>query len=90
MQSLPGGSCTEEMLCKYGYMPLKYNPIDPKKVPLDEKYFNFICEYPKFPLMKNKKRIDPIIEEIQMAQDFTLKTEFGLPKPNLKASYVRF
>nr|WRQ64747.1 polyprotein 2 [Patatavirales sp.] len=77
------------MLSKYGFAPLEYKPIfDVNKIPLDQKYFNFICEYPKFPLMKNKKRLDPIIEEIQMAQDFTLKTEFGLPKPNLKASYL--
>lgn len=88
LQSLPGGSCTEEMLHKYMYTPLKFEPIEPEKVALDAKYFNFICKYPKFPLMKNKKKRDPIIEEVQMAQDFVLNTEYGLPKPNLKASYI--
>lgn len=88
MQSLPGGSCTEEMLHKYAYSPLKYEPIDPDKVALDAMYFNFICKYPKFPLMKNKKKRDPIIEEVQMAQDFIMMSEYGLPKPNLRASYI--
>ena len=88
MHSLPGGSCTEEMLHKYAFSPLKYEPIDPEKVALDAKFFNFICKYPKFTLMKNKKRRDPIIEEVQMAQDFVMNTEYGLPKPNLKASYI--
>lgn len=66
----------------------KYKVEEPiKSHPLDKHHFNDVGHYPKFPFMKNKKRLDPIVRDFLFMSDSEFETGYGLPKPNLQASY---
>lgn len=86
-QSLLGTRAKKSSLEEYNFYKLNFEFCDVDKIPLDERFFNFICKYPKFPLMKNKRKIDPIIQQIVVEDDVSMDTSYGLPKPNLEASY---
>lgn len=88
-QSLLGAAARKSSLERYNFLNLNFEYIDNvNKIPLDNRFFNFICKYPKFPLMKNKRKIDPIIQKVQLVDGVEMPTSYGLPRPNLEASYL--
>jgi len=84
--SIPGGICSVECLQTLPFVDSRIVPVE-EEVPLDHNYFNVIGKFPKFPLMKNKKKRDPIITKALVVSNLEIETGHGLPRMNLDASY---
>ncbi len=89
-QAIPGGYCDLESLKKtlpFNQETLIYNANFSDRIDLNFNYFNYVGEILKFPLMRNKRKRDPLIKEYCIKNNVKIKTDYGLPTMNLKASY---
>lgn len=54
---------------------------------IDPNYFELICSLPKFPRYSNKRVLDPQIKCFVDETKITVPGDWGLPIPNMEASY---
>ncbi len=90
-QAIPGGYCVMEDLIRtlpHTQDKLVFDENYVNKIQLNFNYFNYVGQMFKFPLMRNKRHRDPLIREYCLVNDVEIKTEYSLPKMNLRASYA--
>lgn len=86
--SMAGGYAKRELLEKFSYKNVNFIEKDPQTIPLDFRFFNYIASVNKFPMLKNRRKWDPILQEYFVVNNVDFKTNYGLPIPNLQASYL--